>query len=102
MRMRAMRDLDEVVAGGMCAGCGLCESLAGPDRITMRIAPSGQARPLVRGKLGSELTKRILAVCPGVSVTGPTCGSSKIDPVWGPIKSLHRSHATDESIRFRA
>lgn len=97
-----MRDLNEVVASGMCAGCGLCESLAGPDRITMRIAPSGQARPLVKGKLGSELTKRILAVCPGVSVTGPTCGSSKIDPVWGPIKSLHRSHATDESIRFRA
>ena len=48
----------------------------------------------------------MLAVCPGVSVTGPAPFAHRdegvLDPVWGPVTSLHRLWAADEAIRFRA
>jgi len=102
--MGKIRDLETVIKYGLCAGCGLCESLAGRDRIEMQIAPCGQSRPKIKATLDGETLKRILAVCPGVSVTGPARdrNGSEMNLVWGPIDSIYRAWSTDLDTRFRA
>ncbi|MDG1415890.1 MAG: hypothetical protein P8R39_11095, partial [Alphaproteobacteria bacterium] len=41
--------LYRIVEEGMCIGCGLCESLAGPESVKMQVVDSGFERPLVVG-----------------------------------------------------
>lgn len=39
--MTAALDLEGIVAHGLCAGCGLCASLAGPERLRMAVTSGG-------------------------------------------------------------
>ncbi|MFZ0323451.1 MAG: Coenzyme F420 hydrogenase/dehydrogenase, beta subunit C-terminal domain [Actinomycetes bacterium] len=98
--------LAAVVRGGLCTGCGICESLAGRDRVEMCLSAGGQLRPLIRGTLGNEETERLLAVCPGVTADGTAAGRSEpgttLDPIWGPMRGLSRGWATDPEVRHRA
>jgi coenzyme F420 hydrogenase subunit beta len=102
----AVSDLDGVVRHGLCAGCGLCESMAGAGRVEMRVTSFGQIRPHTKERLDQAEMARILAVCPGLHVRGPAPiapgEAGEDDPVFGPIKSLHRVWASDEAIRFHA
>jgi len=102
----AIGDLDGVVRHGLCAGCGLCESMAGAARVEMRLTSFGQIRPHTKERPGDAEMERILAVCPGLHVDGPApfaAGEAgELDPDFGPIKSLHRVWASDEAIRFHA
>lgn len=98
-------ELESIVANGLCLGCGLCASLAGGDSIEMAITSFGQIRPQARQVLPPALMEGILAVCPGVSLTGPeedSDGEAVMHPIWGPIGDLYRGWAADEPIRFRA
>ena len=36
--------IEEIVAGGLCVGCGLCESIAGPDAIEIAMTPDAPSR----------------------------------------------------------
>lgn len=113
--MKAL-DLEDIVENGLCAGCGLCASLAGLDRVEMQITSHGQIRPHVRETLRPELLSQIRSVCPGIRVTGPdasqvasegipnrsTLHPGVLHPIWGPIRSLHRGWASDETVRFRS
>ena len=38
-------DIDDVVGAGLCAGCGICESMAGSDAIEMALPREGRIRP---------------------------------------------------------
>jgi len=98
--MTAPVTIESVVEAGLCTGCGLCESLAGRDRVEMGINIRGNMRPLVREPLEPELEAQILKVCPGVSVQGAvrTTGRRK-DPTWGPIEDIARTWATDGEVR---
>ncbi len=99
----AVTDLDGVVHHGLCAGCGICESMAGREQVEMRITSFGQIRPQVKRPLAPETLAGILAVCPGLQVTGPQKSEGiAMDPVWGPLASLHRIWAADEDVRFHA
>lgn len=100
--MPPISKLEQVVANGLCAGCGVCESMAGSDRVSMHVAASGYSRPKFQKEIGCELEKRILAVCPGVNAEGPKAPREKMHPVWGPIDGLYRSHAINEDVRHRA
>jgi len=98
-------ELESIVANGLCLGCGLCASLAGGDSIEMAITSFGQIRPQARQMLPPAVMEGILAVCPGVSLTGPeedSYGEAVMHPIWGPIGDLYRGWAADEPIRFRA
>ncbi len=96
-------DLDDVVRHGLCAGCGLCESMAGSASVEMGLTSFGQIRPRSKEPLDEKLLSDILAVCPGLHVRGPVPEEGiGLDPVFGPIASLHRVWASDEEIRFRA
>ena len=104
--MTRIADLETVVAHGLCAGCGLCESIAGRDRVEMAITSYGQIRPQIKRSLDQSVLDDILAVCPGVTVTGPAPDQAgpagHMDPVYGPITTLHLGWAADDAVRHRA
>lgn len=100
-------DLDHVVANGLCTGCGLCESMAGRDKVEMRYTAIGQLRPEVKIEPPEEVMDNIMVVCPGAVLAGPKMilpdeTALPHDPIWGPIKSIHRSWSGDPKIRFWA
>ena len=99
-------DLETIVAHGLCAGCGLCESLAGRARVEMRITSFGQIRPTVKEPLAEAVMERIRAVCPGIRLDGPdpkqAGAHGRMDAAFGPIRSLHRGWAGDPKIRHKS
>src|SRR5438874_4932360 len=98
-RSRISRNVEDVVSAGLCTGCGLCASIAGPA-ISMGINIEGNMRPLVRGEVREDKNAEILAVCPGVSVQGPGKPNGvEVHPVWGPMREIHRSWASDPVVR---
>jgi coenzyme F420 hydrogenase subunit beta len=62
--------LEEIVEGGLCIGCGLCQALAGADKIQIILTPEGRERPVARQPLDESTLERINAVCPGTRVEG--------------------------------
>jgi coenzyme F420 hydrogenase subunit beta len=99
-------DIQTIVTHGLCAGCGLCESIAGPDLVEMAITSFGQVRPHVQREIAAETMQTIRAVCPGLVVTGPPAEQVEdkgvMHDVWGPIRTLARGWSTDEELRFRS
>lgn len=95
--------LYRIVEDGMCIGCGLCQSMAGADRIRMTRVQSGYERPVVVGPLDHETVDRIYDVCPGSRLEGLPerliAQSTHLDPVWGPYQSMIFAHATDPQVR---
>ena len=102
-----MLPVEGVVTGGLCIGCGLCVSIAGPDRVRMVTTPEGRERPLVDGPLPDVLLERINAVCPGTRIEGARPETLppdvETDWVWGPVvpSSLTIAHARDPEVRHR-
>ena len=97
--------LDQIVQAGLCIGCGLCESLAGPDRVRIVMTPEGRERPAVHAPLDDAALRLINAVCPGVTVEGPDPAASAADmqwdAVWGPALRIVKGHAADPAVRFQ-
>jgi coenzyme F420 hydrogenase subunit beta len=104
--MNAFPDLDTIVTHGLCAGCGLCESLAGEARVEMVISGAGQIRPRRKAELDEATMERIRAVCPGITLRGPDPSQvgeqGAMHELFGPIRSLHRGWARDPATRFRS
>ena len=98
--MSAPQSLTEVVTSGLCVGCGLCQSMAGRDRIALRLNDEGYLRPSIREPLDEALERRILAVCPGAVIEGPR-DVRRNDPVWGPVGNVWRAQASDDELRHR-
>jgi coenzyme F420 hydrogenase subunit beta len=104
--MTEAADLQTIVSHGLCAGCGLCESLAGQQRVQMTITSAGRARPRIRDAIDDLTMDRIRAVCPGVTLTGPdpaqVADKGVMHDIWGPIRTMHRGWSTDEQLRYRS
>jgi coenzyme F420 hydrogenase subunit beta len=102
----ALLTLDEIVQAGLCIGCGLCESLAGPGRVRIVMTPEGRERPAAHAPLDDAALTLINAVCPGLKVEGPDPAASaedtRWDAVWGPAMRIAKGHAADPAIRFQA
>jgi coenzyme F420 hydrogenase subunit beta len=100
-----VNSVEEVVAAGLCIGCGLCESLAGRDRIQMAMTVDGRERPHVRRPIDRGVWRRIEAACPGTRIAGvpPTSlpAKARVDLVWGPIIRLVEGHAAAPEVRYR-
>ncbi len=87
--------LDRVVRSRLCAGCGLCASVAG-DAVTMTLAPPGFARPVQTAPISAAAERTIAAACPG-SVVAPWPADA--DPLWGPMLEVYTGNATDPAVR---
>ncbi len=96
--------LSEIVENGLCIGCGLCRSIAGPDEIEMVMTPEGRERPVATQVLDGPTLMRINAVCPGTRIAGPTQAQIEeaafTDTVWGPVERLVLGQAGDPTARF--
>jgi coenzyme F420 hydrogenase subunit beta len=103
LQSRHPHDVTEVTKAGLCTGCGLCASLAGPDKIRMGLNIQGNMRPQVIGEVDAETNRTIMATCPGAVVTGPGQPDGvTTHPIWGPIKSIHRSWSAEPDVRHHA
>ena len=104
--MRHPETLEEIVEGGLCIGCGICQSIAGADRVEMVMMAPGQLRPKVKAALDDAVTAKILDVCPGASIDGamPSSRTEGVftDPVFGQWAGVTRGYAADDEVRFRA
>jgi coenzyme F420 hydrogenase subunit beta len=101
----ALLTLDQIVENGLCIGCGLCRSIAGPDHVDLVTTPEGRERPLARRPLNRAMLERINSVCPGTRVGGgspvPSADAAAHDAVWGSARRLSIGHARDPLVRFR-
>lgn len=102
--MAKFPDLQTIVRNGLCTGCGLCESIAGPEQVKMELASVGYMRPQVKHPIDDNCMATIRAICPGIELTGP--GEDQVEDfgtlhdLWGPIRTMHRGWSTNDDIRF--
>ncbi len=93
-----------IVEQGLCIGCGLCQSVAGEDRVRVTKTVSGYLHPVIEGELDHDTVDRIYAVCPGTRVEGLPQRlvepDTRHDNVWGPWRRMVRGWAGDPEIRF--
>jgi coenzyme F420 hydrogenase subunit beta len=98
--------LEEIVEGGLCIGCGLCQAIAGAEKIQVVLTPEGRERPKARTILDAAILERINAVCPGTRVEGarPETQSSEAqhDLIWGAAEQLAIGYAVDPHVRHQA
>lgn len=87
-----------VVRNGLCAGCGLCQAVAAPGVIEMRISASGYLRPVEKAALAIDQQRVLADTCPGVRIehVPPVAG---YHPLWGPLVGIRAGHALDPEIR---
>jgi coenzyme F420 hydrogenase subunit beta len=111
IRRRNALSLEAIVEGGLCIGCGLCQALAGADKIQIVLTPEGRERPVARQPLDQATLERINATCPGTRVEGAAHvdgaahgegPAATHDLVWGPAQHLAIGYAGDPDVRFRA
>ncbi len=92
-----------IVEQGLCIGCGLCQSVAGPDSVRVVKTTSGYEQPVVVGPLDHATVDTIYDVCPGTRVDGLPEGlvaaDTKVDNVWGPWRRIVRAWAGDPTVR---
>ena len=93
-----------IVEQGLCIGCGICQAVAGKERVRVTKTLNGFLAPVVEGDLDHETVDRIYAVCPGTRVEGlPERlleADTRQDNVWGPWRRMVRAWATDPEVRF--
>lgn len=99
--MSTAKTLHDVVAHGLCIGCGLCEAMAGSDRIRMMMTEEGRLRPAL-SPLPAEDEARVLEVCPGARVSAAVDPGAEIDPIWGAYRDLKMAWSGDPEIRHKA
>ncbi len=103
--MTPVERLNRVTEDAMCIGCGLCQSVAGPDTVRMELLETGYERPVVRGALTHEAVDRILDLCPGTRVEGlpetELTGTTGHDLVWGSYQHMALAYAADPEVRHK-
>ena len=104
LRLTPTERLYAIVEQGLCIGCGLCQSIAGPDSIQVVKTSTGYLHPIVVGVLDNETVDDIYDICPGPRVDGLPSDlideATKVDIVWGPMQRIVRAWAGDPNLRF--
>jgi len=101
-----INQLSDIVDNGLCIGCGLCQSIAGQDNLTISMSKKGRLEPREVNKITPEIFQKILKICPGVIVEGLPQElvepNTKHDLVWGYYLYLCYVWSTDKRIRFES
>ena len=104
--MSAINSLSDITENGLCIGCGICQSIAGNENISISMTEKGRLEPKENKPLNSEIFDKIKKTCPGVIVEGlpkeAIDNKSKYDLVWGYYLSLFYAWSTDKDIRFKS
>ena len=104
MSEAAVRRMNAIAEQGLCIGCGICQAIAGKDRIEVAKNQDGNLRPIVRGDLDEDLVDQVYDICPGTTVRGLperlVNGDTRADPVWGPWRRMVHAWASDAQFRY--
>ena len=104
MNQSANNRMNAISEQGLCAGCGICQSIAGQGKIKVVKSINGYERPVIIGDLDNATVEKIFNICPGTRIEGlPTkeiTPSTQIDKVWGPWLRIARAWAGDPKTRF--
>ena len=68
--MKEVNNLKDIVDNGLCIGCGLCQSIAGEDLISIEMSEKGRLEPKELKPLNDETFTKIKKICPGTIVEG--------------------------------
>jgi ABC-type spermidine/putrescine transport system permease subunit I/coenzyme F420-reducing hydrogenase beta subunit len=97
------RSLDDIAAQGLCSGCGLCAGATDSANVRMVMTRDGYLRPRVSSLIDAQEHARLVSLCPGAHIalerSEPPPHS---DSIWGAYHGIHKGHACDEEMRFRA
>ena len=100
--MTTVNNLSDIVDNGLCVGCGVCQSIAGEDKIEVMMSPKGRLEPKEINKISPDVFEKIKSVCPGTIVEGlPKADvheDSKHDQIWGYYLSLNYTWSTDDKL----
>ena len=100
----ARNRFQKIVADGLCIGCGLCQSLLGPEKICVAKAADGELRPQTRGTLTDADVDLVYETCPGTRCEAipaeDIAAAPHTDLVWGPYHSLTLGWASEPEVRF--
>jgi coenzyme F420 hydrogenase subunit beta len=98
--------LESIAAQGLCMGCGLCQSMAGAERVNLRMRGEHGERPVVLEPLAASTLEAVDHACPGIHCAGvepeTLDPAVQIDLLWGPTLRMATGHASDPSVRFHA
>jgi len=104
MKQSAVERMNAISEQGLCAGCGICQSIAGPDKIKVVKSLNGYERPVIVGDLDDATVDRIFDICPGTRIEGlpknEIVPETMIDNVWGPWLRIVRAWAGNPKTRF--
>lgn len=104
MSQAAVDKMNAISEQGLCIGCGLCQSIAGRERIEVTKNQVGNLRPVIRSDLDDALVDQIYDVCPGTRVHGMPehllDPGTRTDNVWGPWRRIVHAWARDPELRF--
>jgi coenzyme F420 hydrogenase subunit beta len=110
LRRLVRPEVEDIVASGLCMGCGACEAVAGSQALTMHWNARDAYRPRIRGPLDAPTQARIRAICPGLRMElrdgaprAPSAGASAgagDDLFLGHVERLVEAHAADPEARF--
>ena len=96
--------MNAIAEQGLCAGCGLCQAVAGKHRIRFTRSVNGYERPVVVGELDQQIVDKLFDVCPGTRIDGlpqrEIHADTVIDRVWGPWLRMARAWAGNEQQRY--
>lgn len=96
--------LYRIVEDGLCIGCGLCQGIAGTDRVRIVKGAGGNLRPAVVGPIDDEAVDRVYQVCPGTRIEGLPASlvdaAPQTDLVWGPYHRMVLGWAGDPAVRY--
>ena len=56
--MTSINNLCDIVNNGLCIGCGLCQSIAGKDKIEISMTHKGRLEPKEISKISPEVFKK--------------------------------------------
>ena len=106
IKSEAAVKLNRITEDALCIGCGICQSIAGEEAITLELVESGNYRPVARPGLSDELVEKIYDICPGTRVDGMpedlVDDSVAIDPVWGVYQEIYYAWSGEPEVRHMA
>jgi coenzyme F420 hydrogenase subunit beta len=89
----------EIVANGLCIGCGLCEAVT-CGNVKMKMTGYGSLRPTPVDAFSADEEKHILSACPGVIVEHRPNDAPFSDTVWGSFRTMRYAWAGNLTHRF--
>ena len=98
--------LSQIVEHSMCIGCGICQGIVGPEKITLEVTENGNLRPVAGDSLSHEDMDRVIDVCPGTRIDGmpdsERTAGCRTDEVWGVWHDICFCWSADPGIRHMA